>query len=63
MITSAASRCPAPLNLIPRLFKAARTIVVRADRVLDRHDRAHGSGTAAPGFDASLLVHVTSTVP
>jgi hypothetical protein len=48
---------------MPRVFKATRTIVVPADRVLDRHHREHGSGTAAPGFDASLLVHRTSTVP
>jgi hemoglobin/transferrin/lactoferrin receptor protein len=31
-------------------------LVVRADNLLDRNYREHGSGTAAPGFDASLLV-------
>jgi outer membrane receptor protein involved in Fe transport len=35
-------------------------IVARADNLLDRHYREHGSGTAAPGFDASLLVHWVS---
>lgn len=31
-------------------------IVARAENLLDRNYREHGSGTAAPGFDASLLV-------
>ena len=35
-------------------------IVARADNLLDRHYREHGSGIAAPGFDASLLVHWVS---
>jgi hemoglobin/transferrin/lactoferrin receptor protein len=35
-------------------------IALRGDNLLDRHYREHGSGTAAAGFDASLLVHWTS---
>ena len=34
-------------------------IAARADNLLDRHYREHGSGTAATGFDASLLVRWT----
>ena len=36
-------------------------IAARADNLLDRHYREHGSGTAATGFDASLLVRWTRT--
>jgi outer membrane receptor protein involved in Fe transport len=36
-------------------------LAARVDNLLDRYYREHGSGTPAPGFDASLLVRWTSS--